>query len=122
MATGAVSGNSAPMPAPQHELKSTALSLFVGFAWGAVMLIVFGFWIRSKYEGERAVITNIFLAAGVASAALAIWQAFALWIKNETDEQKTATLENQRRVFSYVLLAAGIGLIVMAFVLGFGKQ
>lgn len=108
--------------APQSALFTTANAIFVGLAWGAVMLFVFGFWMRSKYEGGRPILTYIFLFAGVAAAALALWQAFTLWIQKETPEQKSAFLEKQRRIFSYVFLAAGLGLIVLAFVLGIDKK
>jgi ABC-type uncharacterized transport system len=119
MATAADTNNS---QAPQAALFTTATATFVGLAWGAVMLFVFGFWMRSKYEGGRPIVTYTFLIAGVAAAALAIWQAFTTWIQKETPEQKSASLEKQRRIFSYVFLAAGLGLIILAFVLGIDKK
>ena len=123
MATAADTSNS---QAPQSALVKTASAMFVGLAWGAVMLFVFSFWMGSKYgvryEGGRPIIIYIFFIAGIAAAALAIWQAFTLWIQKETPEQKSASLEKQRRIFSYVFLAAGFGLIVLAFVLGIDKK
>ena len=110
----------ANMPqAPENPLVSTARALFVGLAWGAIMLFVFGFWMRSKHDVRAQFVTNIFLLAGVVTAGLAIWQAFTLWIKKDTPEAKAAALEQQRRIFSYALLAGGLGLIVLAFVVGF---
>ena len=122
MATGAVPDNSTSSPASQHALKSSAFGLFGALVWGAIMLFVFGFWMRSKYDSARPIVTNIFFLLGAVSAALAGWQAFTLWFKTESPQQKTASLEQQRRIFSYVFLVGGIGLIIMAFALGMGKK
>lgn len=105
-------------------LKSSAEALVAGLSWGGVMLLVFGFWMRSKYLGaaDGKIVTNIFLIAGVASFALAAWQAFTLWFQKLDPSARTAALEQQRRVFSYILLGAGIGFILMAFALGFEKK
>jgi len=54
------------------ELSSTARAYFAGLVWGAVMLIVLGFWIRTKYQGQALVLTNIFLLAGLVAAGLAV--------------------------------------------------
>jgi hypothetical protein len=122
----ATAGDTNNPQAPQSALFATAAAVFVGVAWGAVMLFVFSFWMGSKYgvryEGGRPIIIYTFFIAGVAAAALAIWQAFTLWIQKVTPEQKSATLEKQRRIFSYVFLAAGLGLIILAFVLGIDKK
>jgi ABC-type uncharacterized transport system len=123
MATGAVPNNANLTPATMHNQKSTAIALLVGLAWGALMLVIFGFWMRFKYDNApRPIITNIFLLAGVASAVLAIWQAFTLWFKSESPEQRYASLEQQRRIFSYVFLVGGLGLLVMACFLGIGQK
>jgi hypothetical protein len=114
--------DSNPSPASQSALSSTARALFVGLAWGAVMLVVFGFWMRSKYGTDRQIVTNLFLLAGVASAGLAVWQAFTLWIQKVSPEQRSVSLEGQRRIFSYVFLAGGLALIVVAFILGVDKK
>jgi hypothetical protein len=119
MATAAESNNS---QISQPALRSTATGIFIGLAWGGAMLFVFGFWMRSKYADTRQALTYIFLAAGAVAAALAAWQAFTLWIQKETPEQKSATLEKQRRLFSYLFLGAGLGLIVLAFFLGIDKK
>ena len=111
-----------PSPSSLPPAASAARALFVGLLWGALMLAVFGFWMRSKYEGRAPVVTPIFFVAGLFAAALAIWQAFTLWFAKETADQKLTTLLNQRRVFSYAFLAGGLGLIVMAFVVGLGKK
>ena len=68
------------------------------------------------------VLAVAFLLAALASAGLAIWQAFTLWFKKESPEQKTVTLNQQHRLLSYVLMAAGLAFIVLAFFLGFGKK
>ncbi len=115
---------SAPEPAPSwtlEQLVPTARGLVIGLAWGAVMLIVLGFWMRSKNEGAR-VLTSIFLIAGAVSAGLAGWQAFTLWFKQETPDQKTAGLAQQRRLLGNLLLLAGLLLIGLSFYLGIGKK
>ena len=86
------------------------------------MLIVLGFWMRSKYEAAGRTYTIIFVVAGIAALGLAIWQAFTLWFKQEAPEQKTATLGQQRRILGTALLLVGLGLIVCSFVLGIGKK
>ncbi|MBI3824081.1 MAG: Gldg family protein [Planctomycetes bacterium] len=120
MATAADS-NTAAAPS-SSGLASTALMMLVGLAWGAIMLVVFGLWMSSKYEGRAPIVTNIFLIGGAVVALLAAWQAFTLWFQKSTPAEKDAALEQQRRIFGYVFLAAGIGLIVMAFALGFEKK
>lgn len=119
MATGAETNTAA---VPSSVPTRTALSLLVGLGWGALMLLVFGLWMQSKYEGQAKITTNIFLIAAAAAALLAGWQAFTLWFKKESPPEKVATLEQQRRIFSYIFLAAGIGLILMAFAVGFEKK
>jgi hypothetical protein len=113
----------APIEPPSPAaLAATARALVVGLAWGAVMLLIFGFWMRSKYEGRAPISTYSFMIGGAVAAVLAVWQAFALWFKKETPEQKAAYLLQQRQIISYALLAGGIGLILLAFVLGFDKR
>ena len=119
MATGNVSSNT---PNPLPPIVSTARALFVGLLWGALMLVVFGLWMRSKYDGRAPVVTPIFFGAGLVAAALTLWQAYTLWFAKETAEQKLATLTNQQRLFSFVFLAGALGLIVMAFVVGVAKK
>ncbi len=116
MSTGTAPNNT------QESLRSSAGALFVGLLWSGLMLFVFGFWMRSKYGTEAKMVANIFLVAGVAALALAFWQAFTLWFAKELPEKKIATLSQQRRIFSYLLLAGGLGLIAMAFVLGVAKK
>ena len=116
MATANVSDNS------QTSLWGSARGIFLGLVWSAVMLIVLGFWVRSKYEGAQKPLTYVFLLVGVAAVVLALWQAFTLWIKKEPAEAKIATLTQQRRIFSLAFMIAGLGLIVCAFLLGFGKK
>jgi hypothetical protein len=108
--------------APACALSATARTLVFGLAWSALMLLVLGFWLRSKYGETQRVLTNILLIAGAAAVGLTLWQAFTLWLKQQSADQKNATLEMQRRVFSYILMAAGLGLIVLACVLGIGKK
>src|SRR5207253_2331920 len=77
MATAA-DPNAAPPPPPSNEpppnlsaLTYTATSTLVALVWGAAMLAVFGLWMRSKYEGDRPIVTNIFFVGALAAAALA---------------------------------------------------
>ena len=107
---------------PLDDLASTGRFVFAGLVWGAVMLCTLGLWLRTKYDVTGMIWANGFLCAAAAAAVLAIWQAFTVWIKNEPADQKTATLTHQHRILSLVLMAAGLGLIVMAFVLGIGKK
>ncbi len=119
MATAADPNNT---QASTNALESTARVLCAALAWGALMLFVFGFWMRSKYENRAPIVTYIFLISGVAAAGMALWQAFTLWLQKLPPEQKKSTLEQQSRLFSYVFLAGGIGLIILAFALGFDKK
>src|SRR5207248_1302828 len=128
MATAA-DPNTAPPPPPSNEpppnlsaLTYTATSTLVALVWGAAMLAVFGLWMRSKYEGDRPIVTNIFFVGALAAAALAAWQAITLWFKQETPEQKAAGLQQQQTIMSYAVIGAGFGLIVFAFVLGVDKD
>jgi hypothetical protein len=104
------------------HLLPTALALVVGLGWGALMLIVLGFWMRSKNEAGLRILSNVFLIGGAVSAGLAVWQAFTLWFKLEAPEQKTATLGMQRRILGNLLLVAGLALIGLSFYLGIGKK
>lgn len=104
-----------------HRLQATGRALFVGLVWGGLMLLVFGFWMRSKYEGGQRLYTNILLGAAAVTAALALWEAFTLWFKKEAPEQQSASLAQQHRILSYFLLGAGFGLVVLAFLLGMSK-
>lgn len=115
----------APTPAPTptplpslDSLKSSAVSLVVGLTWGAAMLVVFGFWQRSKYGSEANIKQAIFFIGGAIAFGLAAWQAFTLWFKQETPEQKRETLAGQRNLYSLILMVGGLGLIILAFVLG----
>src|SRR5438067_2371509 len=119
MATSTVPSTS---QATTHELFATARTFFIGLVWGAIMLLVLGLWMRAKYEGHAVILTNLFLFAGVASAGLAMVQAFMLWIKQQSPDQKALALTHQHRLLSYVLMAAGLGFVILAFVLGLGKQ
>ena len=114
-------------PSPQTpltfgQLAPGAIGLVAGLAWGAIMLIVLGFWIRSKNEPSTRILTNVFLIGGAVGAALAAWQAFTLWFKQESAEQKAAVLFQQRRILGYALLFGGLALIILAFFLGIGKR
>lgn len=104
------------------SLASTARALVVGLGWAALMLFVIGSWMSSKYGDQGKVLMYIFRIAGAVAAGLAIWQAFTLWFKKDTPEQKSVTLDQQRRLFSLIFLATGLGLIGLAFVLGVGKK
>jgi hypothetical protein len=101
---------------------ATARALFAGLAWGGVMLFMFRFWILAKHGDSASIVANIVGVAGGAALALALWQAFTLWFKADSPEQKIASLNQQRQLFSYVLLFVGLGLIVLAFYLGIGKR
>jgi hypothetical protein len=108
-----------------NALTSAAKALTVGFGWAAVMLFVLGAWMRSKYAGGSGFVTyygHIFTIAGAVAAALACWQAFTVWFKKETPDEKTATLSQQRRLFSMILLIAGLAFIALSFALGIGKR
>ncbi len=107
---------------PPPEIFSTARTCLMGLVWGAIMLFVLGFWIRAKYEGQAVVLTNLFLFAGVAAAGLAIWQAITLWVTKESPDQKSITLTRQLRIHRYVLMAAGLAFVILAFVLAIGKK
>src|SRR5947207_2740629 len=113
---------------PQHpsaaanELAANSQFVFVGLVWGTVMRGTRGFWQRAKYGVAGVFWANVFLFAAACAAVLALWQAFALWIKKESADQKTAALLQQRRILSMIFMAAGLGLIVMAFILGIGKK
>ena len=107
---------------PLDDLTSTGQFVFTGLVWGAVMLCTLGAWLRTKYDASAMIWANVFLFAAATAAVLAIWQAFTLWIQKEPADQKTATLTQQKRILSLVLMAAGFGLIVMAFVVGIGKK
>ncbi|MBM3994038.1 MAG: hypothetical protein FJ303_07780 [Planctomycetes bacterium] len=123
MPTAADSNTSTPSTAStQYAIATTALAIFIGLVWGALMLAVFGYWMRTKYEGRLPMASAIFLYASGATAILAGWQGFTLWFKQGTPEEITARLLNQRNLFSYVFLAAGIGLVLIAFLLGFDKK
>ena len=100
----------------------TARALVVGLGWGALMLIVLGFWLRSKNEASTRILTNVFLIAGVISAGLAVWQAFTLWFKQEAPADKAGTLGQQRRILGNILLVGGLAIIALAFYLGIGKK
>jgi ABC-type uncharacterized transport system len=116
---------STPTNNPQDELarlQPASRFLVLGLAWATVMFVVLGFWLRSKYSGEAMIRTNIVFSIGIVALGLAIWQAFTLWFKNETPEQKVITLTNQRRIFSLLLMGAGLGLLVLAIVLGLGQK
>jgi ABC-type uncharacterized transport system len=110
-----------PPPATLEQLQPIARALVIGLAWGALMLVLLGFWMRSKNEPSLQVMVTVFLVAGGASAGLAVWQAFTLWFKQETREQKTASLDSQRRFLGNILLVAGLALIGAAFYLGVSK-
>lgn len=116
MATVATPNNSS------DSLAATARAIFIGLVWGALMLLVFGYWMRTKYEGPARMVVNVLFGGAAAAGLLAVWQAFTLWFKKETPDQKTATLEQQKRIFSYIFMAGGLALIVLAFYLGFGKR
>jgi hypothetical protein len=103
-------------------LESSARSLFIGLLWGAAMLFVFGFWMRAKYDATQQVRAYIFYGLGALGLALAAWQAFTLWIQNVPLDQKTANLSQQRRLLSFALMAGGLALIVLSFVLGITKK
>ncbi len=123
-----MSTSEAPNPTPTAPdaalaaLRTSAFGLFIGLTWGALMLLVFGQWMRSKYAGVNAPVTTIFFVASAAAAAAAAWQMFTLWFKQESAPQKIATLSQQRQIFSLVNMGAGLGLIVLAFVLGADKS
>ncbi len=104
------------------RLRDSAQSLAVGLAWAGVMLIVFRYWIQIKHAGRSTVLGNIFLVAGLAALGLAGWQAFVLWLRKDTPDQKAEALASQRRVLSLALLGGGFGLVVLALVLGVGKK
>ena len=106
----------------QGALASSARALVVGLGWAAIMLFVLGSWMRSKYGDAGRPATYVLLIAAAGAAGLAIWQAFTLWFKQETPEAKAVTLSQQRRLFSLIFLAAGIGFIGLAFYLGIGKK
>ena len=93
----------------------------IGLAWGALMLVLLGFWMRSTNEPSLNVMVTVFLVAGGISAGLAVWQAFALWFKQESADQKTASLDSQRRILGNILLVAGLALIGASFHLGVSK-
>ncbi len=116
---------STPTNGSQETLKalvSTGQVLVVGLGWAAVMLFVLGSWMQAKYIDGSRYRTYIFVIAGAAAAALAVWQAFTLWFQKATPEEKTVTLTQQRRLYSLIFLAAGLGLVGLAFVLGLGRK
>ena len=45
-----------------------ARALVIGLVWGAVMLVLLGFWMRSKNEPSLNVMVTVFLIAGGVSA------------------------------------------------------
>jgi len=103
-------------------LESSARGIFLGLLWGSAMLLVFGFWMRAKFDVGTPTKAYIFFAAGGAAFLLAFWQAFTLWVQHVPPEQKTGNLTHQRRMFSFAMMAGGLGLIVMSFVLGIDKK
>lgn len=109
-------------PMTLEQLVPTARALVAGLGWGALMLIVLGFWMRSKNDAGTRVLTTVFLIAGAVSAALAVWQAFTLWFKQEAPADKAGTLAQQRRILGNVLLVGGLALVGLAFYLGIGKK
>lgn len=115
-------GPQTPAPLTLEQLLPTARWLVAGFAWGAVMLVVLGFWLRSKNDPTTRMLGPVFLVGGAISAALAIWQAFTLWFQQAAPAQKTATLYQQRRILGYVLLIGGLVLVGFACYLGIGKK
>lgn len=123
MATAAVTNSS---QGTQNSLYGAARALVIGLAWGALMLFVFGNWVRSKPDGTTESVARILryvlLGAGGVAALLAAWQAFTLWFKKETPEQKAASLGQQHRLMSYVLIGGGLALIIVAVILGFGRN
>ncbi len=123
MATAALTNSS---QGTQNALHRTAQALVVALAWGAIMLFVFGSWVRAKpdgtTEGVARILKTVLLAGGGISALLALWQGFTLWFKKETPDQKIASLTQQHRLLSFVLLAGGFALILVAIVLGFGRN
>ncbi|MSU77211.1 MAG: hypothetical protein EXS16_03845 [Gemmataceae bacterium] len=114
----------APTPSSSvlARLRDSAQTLVAGLAWAGVMLIVFRYWIQIKHLGRSPILANLFLIAGLAVLGLAGWQAFVLWLRQDTPDQKAETLASQRRLLSLVLLGGGFALIVLAFVLGVGKK
>lgn len=109
-------------PGTLHSLAATARGLFVGLCWAALMFLIAGLWMGSKYGDASKFQRYTFLLAGAGAAALAAWQGFTLWFKKESPDEKATTLGQQRRLFSLVFLAGGLGLVVLAIVLGFGKK
>ncbi len=109
-------------PLTLEQLVPTARALVFGLAWGALMLIVLGFWMSSKNEAGTRILNTVLLLAASFSAALATWQAITLWFKQETPADKARTLAQQRRIFGNVLLVAGLAIIALAFYLGIGKK
>ena len=105
-----------------HALSSTARALVIGLAWAAVMLFVAGFWMRAKYGDGAKIQYYVFLTAGFIAAGLAAWQAFTVWFKTQSPDEKANTLAQQRRLFSLIFMAAGLGLIGLAIALGFGRK
>lgn len=119
-----MSTSTAPNPPQETQpaLAATARSLVIGLGWGALMLAVAGFWMRSKYGDGGRVHVYIFLIAAAVAAGLSLWQAFTLWFQRQPAGEKAATLGQQRRLFSLILMAGGLGLIGLAFALGFGRK
>lgn len=114
-----------PAPSPPwtlEQLVPAAIGMVAGFAWGAIMLIVLGFWLRTKNEAGTRGLANVFFVAGGISAGLAFWQAFTLWFQKSSPQEKTTALAQQRRILGYVLLLGGLALIILAFILGVGKK
>jgi ABC-type uncharacterized transport system len=104
------------------ELVPTARALVFGLGWGAIMLVVLGFWMRSKNAPTTRFLTTVFLIAGAVSAGLAVWQAFTLWFKQEAPADKAGTLGQQRRILGNLFLVGGLAMIGVAFYLGIGKK
>jgi hypothetical protein len=106
----------------ESSLESSARALFFGLLWGAGILFIFGFWMRAKVDAANMTKAYVFWIAGAAALAVAVWQAFTLWGQKTAPAQKDESLRGQRHLIAYLLMAGGLGLIVMSFVLGIDKR
>src|SRR5436189_112020 len=107
-----------PPAQPSESLLTSARTLSVSLLWGGWMLLILGFWLKTKHEDlSRVWIVLIWLLALVSFAG-GVWQNRTLARRGPTLEEKEALLTRQRHILGLGLVVGGLLLIGLGLFLG----